>query len=88
MQTSGVGHMFERRTRERQETDEPAQIVFDEPDSRMDCTIRDLSDGGACVEVSNTRLVPSLFRLVRASGATQFCRVAWRTRNKLGVTFG
>jgi hypothetical protein len=80
--------MVERRKHERQASSEPARIVFDEPDSTMDCTIRDLSDNGACVEVSNTRLVPSLFRLVRASGATQFCRVAWRTRNKLGVTFG
>ena len=88
MQPSGVGHMFERRKRERRASDEAAHIIFDEPDSRMDCTIRDLSDNGACVEVSNSRLVPSLFKLVRSSGATVLCRVAWRTRSKLGVTFG
>jgi hypothetical protein len=80
--------MFERRKHERLASAEAAQIIFDEPDARMDCTIRDLSDDGACVEVSNTRLVPTLFKLVRASGATVLCRVAWRTRNKVGVTFG
>ena len=87
MNGGGLPKMSERRKNERQASDEPAQIIFDEPDSTMDCTINDLSGEGACVEVSNTRLVPSEFKLVRSSGAIQLCRVAWRTRNKLGVTF-
>jgi len=80
--------MSERRKQERQPSKDSAQIVFDEPDSTMDCTIRDISDDGACVEVSNTRLIPSLFTLVLASGARRFCQVAWRTRNRVGVKFG
>jgi PilZ domain len=80
--------MLERRRNERQASDQAARIVFDEPESTMECTIRDLSDNGACVEVSNTRLIPSRFKLVLSSGAIQACRVAWRTRNKIGVVFG
>jgi PilZ domain len=80
--------MLERRRHERQAAEEPARIVFDEPESTMECTIRDLSDDGACVEVANTRLIPSRFKLVLSSGAIQSCRVAWRTRNKIGVVFG
>jgi PilZ domain len=80
--------MFERRKHVRPASNEPAQIIVDEPDSTMDCIIRDLSDDGACVEVSNTLLIPSLFKLVLSSGATRFCRVAWRTQNKIGVRFG
>jgi hypothetical protein len=80
--------MFERRKHDRPASNEPAQIVVDEPDSTMGCTIRDLSDDGACLEVSDTLLVPSLFKLVLASGATRFCRVAWRTQNEIGVRFG
>jgi hypothetical protein len=83
-----AAQMIERRKHERPAANEPAQIVFDEQDSTMDCTICDLSDDGACVEVSNTLLIPTLFKLVRSSGATRLCRVAWRTRNKIGVTFG
>jgi PilZ domain len=84
----GTAQMFERRKHERPALNEPAQIVFDEPDSTMDCTIRDLSDDGACVEVANILLIPTLFKLVLSSGATRFCRVAWRTPNRIGVRFG
>lgn len=61
--------MLERRRHERQASEEPARIVFDEPESTMECTIRDRSDDGACVEVANTRLIPSQFKLVLSSGA-------------------
>jgi hypothetical protein len=84
----GAAPMMDRRKQERQASDEPAQIVFDEPNSTMECTIRDLSDNGACVEKSNTRLIPSQFKLLLSSGAIRACRVAWRTRNKIGVLFG
>jgi PilZ domain-containing protein len=80
--------MSERRNQERKPSEDSARIVFDEPGSAMDCTIRDISDDGACVEVSNTRLIPSLFTLVLSSGARRFCQVAWRTRNRVGVKFG
>jgi hypothetical protein len=78
--------MFERREHERRASDESARIVFDD-DHTMECTVRDLSDSGACVEVSNTLLIPSMFKLVLSGGEIRSCRVAWRTRNSIGAKF-
>jgi hypothetical protein len=80
--------MLDRRKRERRVSDEPAQIVFDEPGSALDCTIRDRSETGACIEIDDARLVPGQFVLRFSSGLIRFCRVAWRTQKKVGVVFG
>jgi PilZ domain-containing protein len=80
--------MMDRRKRERRVSDEPAQIVFDEQGATLDCTIRDHSQTGACIELGNTRLVPSQFVLRFSSGIVRFCRVAWRTEKRVGVVFG
>jgi PilZ domain len=58
----------------------------------LPCTIRDLSEKGACLEVHTTRGIPVIFQLVVANrtgkpGKVVTCRVMWRDYTKLGVHF-
>jgi hypothetical protein len=54
----------------------------------IDCTIRNLSDGGACVEVVNPGLVPDAFALIiKPELLRRSCRVLWREANRIGVEF-
>lgn len=82
--------MFEARDDRgapRQKTLKGARIVFNEGRSTIDCTIRNLSPGGAKLLVTSVVGVPNSFDLVMANGERRACRVAWRALKELGVAF-
>ena len=65
-----------------------ARIVFNGRRSTVDCTIRNLSEQGAGLEVTSAVGIPQSFDLeIPADGVVRRCRVAWRTERKLGVSF-
>ena len=64
-----------------------AQIVFGGGRGRVDCIIRDLSDGGARLEVSSVGGIPQTFDLMAPGHRPHSCRVAWRALKELGVQF-
>ena len=78
--------MLERRRHARVPTAIPARILFNW--SRvLDCTVSDLSVGGACLELSNVH-VPDMFDLTMdGEDAVQACPVAWRADDRMGVAF-
>ena len=54
----------------------------------IDCTIRNVSDTGAAIEVASPVGVPDSFWLVVSGDHTRrHCRVAWRTDKRIGVAF-
>jgi hypothetical protein len=54
----------------------------------MTCTVRNLSQDGAAIDVENPAFVPSRFRLVMANGASvRECAIAWIQKNRIGLTF-
>ena len=54
----------------------------------IDCTIRNVSDTGAQIEVASPVGVPDSFWLVVTGDHTRrHCRVAWRTDKRIGVAF-
>jgi hypothetical protein len=55
--------------------------------SRVSCSIRNVSDGGAKLELSSVRGVPNTFDLLVPNHVPQPCRVAWRSLKELGVSF-
>src|SRR5260370_37258188 len=64
-----------------------AQIVSLDGQS-IDCTIENLSWGGACLLVSNTTALPDTFDLiVKDYGVREHCRTVWRSGRALGVSF-
>lgn len=64
------------------------KISFHHLGTSTDCTVRNLSDTGACLIVTSQIGIPNEFDLLIESGhAVRPCRVAWRSGNKIGVSF-
>jgi len=79
--------MEEHRAHSRHRTFKAATIAFNRAGG-ISCTVRNLSDGGACLEVASPVGVPDDFTLVIESDhVTRPCHVCWRTGNRLGVAF-
>lgn len=64
-----------------------ATIVYDNGRTRLDCVIRNLSDGGAKLEFATVRGIPQTFDLLVPGHQSQQCQVAWRALKELGVQF-
>jgi hypothetical protein len=78
---------LEKRLSPRRNTRIAASIVFDGGRRRVDCVIRNLSDGGAKLEVAVVRGIPDHFELLVPKHRPQSCRVAWRALKEVGVQF-
>jgi PilZ domain len=54
----------------------------------IDCTVRNLSDTGAALDVTSPVGIPDHFTLVLpADGSHRACHVVWRTEKRIGVAF-
>lgn len=78
---------LEKRLSPRRNTMIIATIVYDGGRTRLDCVIRNLSEGGAKLEVPTVRGIPASFDLMVPGHRPQHCRVAWRALKELGVQF-
>ncbi|WP_048755490.1 PilZ domain-containing protein [Afipia felis] len=55
----------------------------------VDCTVRNLSETGAALDVVSSVGIPDRFTLIVAVDRVQRpCRVAWRKATRIGVLFG
>jgi PilZ domain len=63
-----------------------ATIVIDKKIPAIECSVIDLSAGGACLQVPDPNAIPKRFELVHA-GTRKKCNVVWKARNRLGVSF-
>jgi PilZ domain-containing protein len=52
----------------------------------IDCTVRNLSEAGAALDVTTPVGIPIEFTLVTDDGQRP-CRVVWRKEKRIGVTF-
>ena len=79
--------MSEEGTREHR-TLKAGRIVFNHHFSVISCTVRNLSDGGACLQVATSIGIPDRFDLtIEPDGQQRACDVAWRTEDRIGVAF-
>lgn len=63
-------------------------IIFNSGAASMDCVIRDLSDIGARIELSETSALPEVFDLyIQNKDATFRSTMCWRRGGEVGVTF-
>ena len=80
--------MDEKRKILRQRTLKAGAIHFNRASSSIDCRVRNLSPGGACLEVATQLGIPDDFVLVVESDhLKQPCHVVWRTATRMGVEF-
>ena len=77
--------LVNRRRSERRLCRRAAKIQFGTGSLPRDCTITDVSDGGAKV-VAEYLEVPSEFTIIFSTGARQ-CRLAWRIGCEFGAEF-
>jgi len=78
----------ERRDVTRHRVLKGAQITFMGHGAAIDCTVRNLSGGGACLKVASPIGVPDTFDLVLDDASVRHCRVTWRKATQIGVAFG
>lgn len=78
---------LEKRLSPRRNTMIVATIVFGGGRTKLDCIIRDLSEGGARLEVASVKAVPQSFDLIVPRHRPHHCRVRWRALKELGVQF-
>ena len=80
--------MLDRRKTQRMRSFKGARIVFHPNWPVIDCTVRNLSGAGACVEMQgeyNTSLEFELTFL--QDNERRACRQVWRQGNRIGVAF-
>ncbi|MBR0934720.1 PilZ domain-containing protein [Bradyrhizobium jicamae] len=79
--------MDEKRKHPRTEVNEPAYVSSG--GSVMHCTIVNISQEGAAIDIENPAFVPDRFRLVMANDSSEVyeCRVIWAKKNRLGLSF-
>ena len=80
--------MTERRAVTRHKTFIKGRIYFNNRLSSMDCIVRDVNDGGARLEASESVPLPDAFELyLPANDESIYARVEWRRGNNLGVSW-
>ena len=79
--------MVEQRKSPRYRVFKKATIAFNRAGG-IDCVVRNISDGGACLDVASPLGIPSDFDLLFANDhAVRPCHVVWRTERRIGVAF-
>jgi len=54
----------------------------------ISCTVRNMSELGACLAVESPLGIPDVFDLVvQTDGSRHSCNVAWRSEKQIGVAF-
>ena len=76
--------MDEHRITARQRVLKSGKIEFG--GGAIDCTVRNLSDTGAALDVTSPVGIPAQFMLV-TNGNHLPCRVVWRKEKRIGVAF-
>ena len=80
--------LLEGRKADRVRTFLRARIVFNNQNSTIDCTIKNISASGAKIEISNSTTIPGEFNLeIPARGQLLRARIMWRDADAIGVQF-
>jgi hypothetical protein len=78
----------ERRTSARQRTVLRGTVYYDKRSVSADCVIRDLSDGGARLELSENVIIPDTVELyIPKREETFHAQVRWRHFKEVGVAY-
>jgi hypothetical protein len=81
------GHMRpQRRVMARRRMLKTGSIEFSE--TAIECTVRNVSEAGAALEVVSPLYIPDRFTLfIQSEQSRRTCRIVWRTGKRMGVAF-
>jgi hypothetical protein len=54
---------------------------------KVPCTVRNLTETGACLEVQTTYGIPATFEFTLSGCPSRNCKVVWLRETKVGVEF-
>lgn len=63
------------------------KIIFNNATSVIDCIVRNLSEGGAALEVTSSAGIPAEFRLAVPNEFERPCRLVWIRGVRMRVEF-
>ena len=79
---------MERRRRPRARTPRSARILLNHHDSGIDCTVRNFSPTGACLNVAGAIGIPEQFDVFfEADRSIRACRLVWHKDKQVGIEF-
>jgi hypothetical protein len=88
MEAHGQAGGRENRRERRMRVFKSARIIFNGGYSVFDCRVRNLSSGGAMLEMPSLLGIPTHFEIAMdSSGKHRQCTVMWRTDTLMGVAF-
>jgi hypothetical protein len=80
--------MLDRRQSVRDKVIFGGVAEINERGSTMDCVVRNISEGGACVEFDETAKLPDEMSLTIArKGRSFFAKMIWRQADRVGLAF-
>jgi hypothetical protein len=80
--------MQERRKQQRSRVFWAAKVSFNRRQSLLDCVVRDMSETGAKLAVTESAFVPREFELVIPKRAAAYqARIIWRQSDEVGIQF-
>ena len=80
-------YQSEQRKSQRLRRLKDAQLVFNDRKSVMNCTVRNVSERGAKLIVSEPYLVPTVFELAISGAVSRIARKVWFKEGEMGVKF-
>ena len=78
---------LEQRQSRRRTTLKTGKIIFNNGHCVVECTVRDMSDGGARLELPCHVDLPETLTLAIPGGPHRDCEIVWSSNTKLGVRF-
>ncbi|HET6160709.1 MAG TPA: PilZ domain-containing protein [Dongiaceae bacterium] len=76
-----------RRGNDRRTALKGARIVYNDGQSAINCRIRNISEGGARLELGTAQLLPHTFELHVPGAPPRQCNLRWAKGNAVGVSF-
>jgi len=78
--------LAERRLDVRRRVFKGGVITFE--GAGVDCTVRNMSNGGAALDVAGGTMLPAHFRLsIKTDGFVARCRMIWNDGCRVGIAF-
>lgn len=78
--------MIEKRAAQRHRVFKGGTITFES--SGVACTVRNMSEGGAAIDLDTSVTVPQSFKLwIARDNFMRNCRTVWRNDKRIGLAF-
>ena len=80
-------YQSEQRKSQRLRRLKDGQVVFNERNCVMNCTVRNVSERGAKLVVAEPYMVPAVFELSISGAEARIARKVWLKEGEMGVKF-